>query len=272
MFGENAGYVGTLDPLATGVLPIAIGKARKFIQFVEESQKRYVFTMVFGVTTNTLDSEGNITGKTNCIPNIAKLQSILGDFKGAIQQVPPVFSAIKIKGRRACDRVRHGENVELLPRKVSIFDIHITDEDLRERCAVTLDITCSKGTYVRSIARDIAEKLGSLAYVKALRRVRSGFFSAEDAISLEKLVGIRDIRELIDVLLPIESPLDDIPALYLRKEDVVRLQSGVLVAFEHGIGSSSNVKIFDDFLGDFYGVAFASEDGFLKPVRMLVRS
>ncbi|MDR0581265.1 MAG: tRNA pseudouridine(55) synthase TruB, partial [Holosporaceae bacterium] len=180
------GYVGTLDPFATGVLPIAVGEARKFIRFIEKSEKTYRFTMVFGKTTNTLDKNGKIVANTDNIPQKDNVLSILPKFLGEIEQIPPIFSAIKLNGKRACDRVRLGEQVELLPKKVNIFAIKIINEEL-PKYELSLEVTCSKGTYVRSLARDIAKELKSLAYVKTLRRIKSGFFSLDSTITLEKL-------------------------------------------------------------------------------------
>jgi tRNA pseudouridine55 synthase len=275
IFNENTGYMGTLDPFATGVLPIAVGEVRKFINFVNESEKIYVFKVIFGTTTDSLDKCGKITATTTKIPEKSEILNVLKDFTGEIDQIPPIFSAIKKNGARACDRARRGIDVELSSRTVRIFDIKMVDEALHEEKSASFEVRCSKGTYVRSLARDIAEKTGSLAYVDALRRTKSGFFSIKDAIPLEKLLEMKDTKELIDVLIPAESPLDDIPALHLGSEDVARLQNGLQVLVESSQVVASNVRIFDTNDGKggaFCGIGFISADGFLKPVRMCVRN
>ena len=267
MFGCKAGYVGTLDPFATGVLPIALGETRKFIPYVSETQKNYIFTMEFGSTTDTLDKDGEITETSTKIPNESEIAEILSSFLGDQDQMPPIFSAIKIMGKRACDRVRSGEVVMLSSRKVHIFSISLIAIRNNE---ADLQVTCSKGTYVRSLARDIAEKLGTVAYVKSLRRIKSGFFSINNAITLEKLLQIKDTSVSLCCLLSHESPLDDIPALRVSKNDVVKLQNGLHVSCANERLGSTNVLIFEDHGGSFAGIGFFSDDGTVKPVRMCV--
>jgi tRNA pseudouridine55 synthase len=270
ILAENTGYIGTLDPFATGVLPIAVGKARRFIRFIEKSTKEYVFTMVFGKSTNTIDKSGKIIGETANIPTKMTILEVMKSFIGTIEQLPPSFSAIKIGGIRACDRVRRGEDVKLPIRNVCIHSLEVLGNNLEERHAITMKVTCSAGTYVRSIARDIAEKSGSMAYVESLCRLKSGFFSFNNAISMEKLLKIRDTGKLVDVLIPMESPLDDIPALYIRGDDITKLQNGVQVPAERSELALSNVRIMDDSVGKFHGIGLISNDGFVKPVSMLV--
>jgi tRNA pseudouridine55 synthase len=261
--------VGTLDPFASGVLPIAMGEARKFIRFIEEAEKEYIFTMVFGKTTDTLDKTGTITQVCDHIPEKNEVLGVLHEFVGEIYQVPPVFSAIKVDGRRACDRVRFGESVQLQPRKVKIFNIKIMDGDLPEN-ELCLDVVCSKGTYIRSLARDIAAKLETLAYVKTLRRTKSGFFLINNAIPLEKLLEIKDTTDLVDILTSLESPLDDIPALYLGSEGIARLRNGVRFCVENPAITSLNVRILSDVRGTFHGIGFIADDGVVTAVRMCV--
>jgi tRNA pseudouridine55 synthase len=264
-FECNAGYVGTLDPFATGVLPIAVGETRKFIQYVSDVEKTYVFAMKFGEETDSLDIDGEVVRRSEKIPSRREILDILPNFIGEQYQVPPVFSAIKVNGKRACDRVRSGESVELASRKITIMALDCIDE---KRGVATLNVVCSKGTYVRSLARDIAAGLGTVAYLQSLRRMKSGFFSISDAISLEKLQKIDDTEKLARLLVPNESPLDDIPALYLRTEDVVRLQNGLQISVDWSELESSKVLIFDDLSREFKGVGFISADGEVKAVRM----
>jgi tRNA pseudouridine55 synthase len=259
----KTGYIGTLDPFATGVLPIAVGEARKYIRFIEKSEKKYTFTAVFGKSTDTLDKSGKIIDATERIPSKMEITKILPEFLGEIEQIPPLFSAIKINGRRSCDLVRQGKSVTLRSKKVKILDLKMIDGG-----EWTFEVVCSSGTYIRSLVRDIAEKLGSLAYVKELRRTRSGFFSIKDAISLAKLQKMKDTSELVDVLISVESPLDDIPALYLGKEDVTRLKNGLLIFVENSTIVDSNVRIVDGDCGKFCGIGFVSSSWQVKPVRM----
>ncbi|MDR3187062.1 MAG: tRNA pseudouridine(55) synthase TruB [Holosporaceae bacterium] len=267
---QKTGYVGTLDPFAAGVLPIAVGEARKFIRFIENSEKRYVFTASFGASTDTLDKDGQIMARTSKIPSKNEILEVIGEFCGEIEQVPPIFSAIKIRGKRACDRARNGENPRMPSRRVSIFSLELTEENL-EQGEATFKVSCSKGTYVRSLARDMAEKMGSLCHVKSLCRSKSGFFSLKDSISLEKLVEIVDTAGAADVLIPLERPLDDIPALYLGNRDVAMLQNGLRLTIEEKKLFSSEVRIFDNARQKFHGVGFVSGSGELKAVRMCAR-
>ncbi len=266
---EKTGYIGTLDPFASGVLPIAVGEVRKFIQYTNETEKKYIFTMVFGKSTDTLDKNGQIIAETSAIPTVQQVMEVIPSFMGKITQVPPAFSAIKINGVRACDMVRRGKSVELKPREIQIFDLKITNDNLRN-AEITLEVTCSKGTYVRSLARDIAEKLGSLSYVKELRRTKAGFFSINNAITLEKLIEMKDTNKLTSVLYPLESPLDDIPALYVEEEEAVKLQRGLCISVEREGSEASVVKIFGNKTRKFYGVGRLSEHGVVNAVRMCI--
>lgn len=278
------GYIGTLDPFATGVLPIAIGEARKFIPYVSEAKKTYIFTMVFGTETDSLDVDGNIISTSDRRPSAAGLEDVLPQFCGDQQQMPPKFSAIKINGERACDMMRQGKNVELQQRSVRIFSLKILNV-CRENPTVpassdsllasaTLEVVCSKGTYVRSLARDIALKLGTIAFVKALRRTKSGPFDISYSISLEKLQEIEDTRSLMDFVKPLESPLDDIPALYLSAEESIRLQNGLVVFPESGLenlerSKDGNVLIFENSVAIFRGIGMLLGNDSVKAVRML---
>lgn len=271
IFECKTGYIGTLDPFATGALPIAIGEARKFIPYTNELEKTYIFTMIFGTTTDSLDKDGDIIKTTSKIPEKNEVAEVLTLFIGEQYQMPPAFSAIKINGKRACDRVRNGENIQLSPRKITIFSLSIIHQQNNEKKSLTLQISCSKGTYVRSIARDIAEKLGTVAYVESLRRIKSGFFSINNAISLEKLHEMKDTNKLVHTLISLESPLDDIPALYLRQENVAKLQNGLKVSIDHCDLSSTNVLIHDDTNRKFKGIGIVSDDGSeIKAVRMCI--
>ena len=258
---ERCGYVGTLDPFATGVLPIAVGECRKFIPYIEEARKSYEFTVIFGKTTDTLDRCGKIIEEKPAILKISEIESILPKFLGEIQQIPPLYSAIKFNGRRACDLVREGKNLEMEPRKIKIFSLELLQCSSPNRAFFRVE--CSKGTYVRSLARDIAEKLGTIAYVDELRRLQSGFFSINRAYTLENLE-----KTLLDaVLINMEGPLDDIPALNVIDEQVVKLRNGLKIQVDSP-KISSNVRIFGENSGKFAGIGYLAADGELKAVRM----
>ncbi len=266
ILGERTGYVGTLDPFATGVLPIAVGRARKFIQFIEDCVKIYEFEIVFGTSTDSYDETGQILQTTKIIPTKDQIEKVLPKFLGIIEQIPPKFSAIKINGRRACDLVRQNKSVEIPSRKILIHDILLLN--FSKNNTAKLRVKCSKGTYVRTLAIDIAQELGSLCYVKELKRIKSGFFSIDHAITLEKLMEIVDTNKLDGNLFPLESPLDDIPALSLEKDLVSKLQSGQAVQLAGSEFFSSNVKLFDKESGKFCGVCFISADGVVTAVKM----
>lgn len=263
---EKTGYIGTLDPFATGILPIAVGRARKFIQFIEEGEKEYEFEVIFGISTDSYDETGKICKTTEIIPTKDQIEKVLPRFLGEIEQIPPKFSAIKINGRRACDLVRQNKLVKIPSRKIFIHDLQLLD--FSENNSAKFRVRCSKGTYVRTLAVDIARELESLCYVKELRRIKSGFFSIDRSITLEKLMEIVDTNELDDNLFPLESPLDDIPALALEEGYVSRLQNGLAVQLADSEILSSNVRLFDSESGEFCGVCFVSADGLVTAVKM----
>ena len=266
ILGEKTGYIGTLDPFATGVLPIGIGRARKFIQFVENVEKIYEFEVMFGISTDSYDKTGQVTETTKVLPTKNQIEKILPEFCGEIEQIPPKFSAIKINGRRACDLIRQNKSVKIPSRKIFIHDLKLLQ--FSENNLVKFRVRCSKGTYVRTLAVDIAKKLGSLCLVKELRRIKSGFFSIDRAITLEKLAEIVDTNELDGNLIPLESPLDDIPALFLEKNYVSKLQNGLSVQLAESEILSSNIRLFDIGSGEFCGVCFVSADGVVNAVKM----
>ncbi len=230
----KVGHGGTLDPLASGVLPIALGEATKLCGRMLDATKTYAFTVQFGVETDTLDLEGKVVAESPVRPSAAEIAAVLPHFTGRIEQVPPVYSALKVDGERAYDLARQGQTVELKSRAVTIFDLAIgaTDAD-----SVTLVATVSKGTYIRSLARDIALALGSVGHVTMLRRLKAGPFGIEAAISLDKLNEVGKSAPLENVLLPLEAGLVDIPALDLGPEQASMVRQGrVLTGLPHTDG------------------------------------
>ena len=208
----KVGHGGTLDPLAEGVLPIALGEATKLAGRMLDASKIYDFTIAFGEETDTLDTEGEVVGTSDHRPSEVEIAAILPRFTGLIEQVPPAYSALKVDGRRAYDLARNGVEVALATRSVTIhaLDILRTDSD-----TATLRAHVSKGTYIRSLARDIARALGAVGHVTYLRRAKAGPFGEDRAISLDMLNEIGKGARLQDHLLPLEAGLDDIPALAL---------------------------------------------------------
>jgi tRNA pseudouridine55 synthase len=229
---KRAGHAGTLDPLAAGCLPIALGEATKTVPFVVDGRKTYQFTVQWGEERDTDDAEGRIVAKSPKRPDAAAIRAMLPRFIGTIDQVPPRFSAVKIDGERAYDLAREGEAVELAPRAVQIDRLDLLD--LPDSDHAVFAAECGKGTYVRSLARDLGRALGALGHVAALRRSRVGPFGESDMISLERLEALchraaAGEGNLADMLLPIETALDDIPALAVSPADAARLQRGQAV-------------------------------------------
>ena len=265
----KVGHGGTLDPLATGVLPVAIGEATKLAGRMLDSDKVYDFTITFGVQTDTLDAEGVEIASSVVRPTLAQVQAVLPRFTGAIEQVPPAYSALKVDGERAYDLARAGEDVVLKSRSVTVYSLHSfpergggplaegeggrgpaasespaalplhhashgpppsAGEDLAE---ITLTAHVSKGTYIRSLARDIALALGTVGHVTMLRRTKAGPFTLAQAISLDNLADAGKARQLERILLPLRAGLDDIPALPLTPDQAGLLRQGRVLAGIH---------------------------------------
>jgi tRNA pseudouridine55 synthase len=256
----KVGHGGTLDPLATGVLPIALGEATKLTGQMLNGDKTYDFTVAFGVQTDTLDIEGKAIAESDVRPTLEEIETVLPRFTGPIEQVPPAFSALKVDGKRAYDLARAGEDVELASRAVTVHALTIRYPELvsgpivpdepklrGEKWAlkqvqgddkgsseshlqtITLTAHVSKGTYIRSLARDIAQALGTVGHVTMLRRTQAGPFTLEGAISLDNLDQIRHGAAPEDIILPFEAGLDDIPALDLTPDQARRLHMGQVV-------------------------------------------
>ena len=225
---QKAGHAGTLDPLATGILPIALGEATKTVPFLVDADKAYRFTIAWGRATTTLDREGEVVAQSDVRPTQAEVEAVLPQFVGEIDQVPPIYSAIKIDGERAYDLARAGEVVEMESRKVTVHSARISELQSApgDPDYITLEIECGKGTYVRAIVRDLAETLGACGHVSDLRRTRVGRFTEENAVTLEFLENLEYEARQSEALLPVETALDDIPALAVTDEDAFRLKQG----------------------------------------------
>jgi tRNA pseudouridine55 synthase len=229
---KRAGHAGTLDPLASGCLPIALGEATKTVPFVVDGRKLYVFTVRWGEERDTDDAEGRVVAASDRRPDAAAIRALLSRYTGTIEQVPPRFSAVKIGGERAYDLARDGEAVALAPRAVTIYRLELLETPDPDHAVLAAE--CGKGTYVRALARDLGRELGTFGFVAALRRSRVGPFGESDMISLERLRALchraaTGEGHLADVLLPVETALDDIPALAVSQADAARLHRGQAV-------------------------------------------
>jgi tRNA pseudouridine55 synthase len=227
---KKAGHAGTLDPLATGCLPIAFGEATKTVPFAMDGEKVYRFTVAWGGETTTDDSEGTETVTSEKRPSEQDIRAILPDFTGSLTQTPPKFSAVKVQGERAYDLAREGEEVDLQPRQIEIMSLELTS--FAEGEAV-FEARTGKGAYVRALARDMGRVLGCYGHITALRRVSVGPFREEDLISLDEVDRLRlcapGEESLANRLLPVETALDDIPALAVSGTDAARLRRGQAV-------------------------------------------
>jgi len=227
---KKAGHAGTLDPLASGILPIAFGEATKTVPFVMDGEKAYRFTVRWGVETDSDDSDGSAVARSDDRPARDAIFAALPAFTGTIEQTPPKYSAIKIGGERAYDLARQGEAVELSARPVDIHKLELIE--IPDPDHAVFEAECGKGTYVRAIARDLGRKLGCLGHVSALRRVRVGPFSEENSVALQSLAALRDAEGedgLSASLLPVEAGLTSLPALSVSSADAQKLALGQAV-------------------------------------------
>lgn len=295
----KVGHGGTLDPLATGVLPIALGEATKLAGRMLDSDKVYDFTIQFGVETDTLDAEGKGIAESAVRPTLAQLEAVLPRFTGPIEQVPPAYSALKVDGERAYDLARAGETVVLNSRAVTIYGLTLSSP-ARERCQaqpdggggipassaegnppppsasgghlplagedrlqeITLCAHVSKGTYIRSLARDIAHALGTVGHVTYLRRIKAGPFTLTQAISLDSLADAAKERRLEDICLPLRAGLDDIPALPLTPDQAGLLRQGRVL-----VGIAKDDGLYFALLGDTPVALVEAEAGSIRVVR-----
>lgn len=261
---KKAGHAGTLDPEATGVLAIALGEATKTIPYITEALKAYTFTVRLGQATNTDDALGEITAQSDERPKDADIKIALGAFVGDIEQVPPQFSAVKIDGERAYKKARDGEEMTLAARPLWVEELVLTDRPDADH--VTLEMTCGKGGYVRSIARDLGEALGCFGHVRELRRIWSGPFDAADGLSMEEIEGLAQDPALDAHLLPLEVGLADLPEVKATAEGATRLRNG-----NPGLVLGGDVEYGDEAWASFEGQAVAVgrfKSGELHPSRV----
>jgi tRNA pseudouridine55 synthase len=266
---KKAGHAGTLDPLATGVLPIAFGEATKTVAHVVDCEKTYDFTIRWGVETDSDDAEGQPVRTSDERPSREAIEAALPAFIGEIMQVPPCYSAIKVDGERAYDLARDGDVVELTPRPVSVYELDIEEPISPE--LTRLICACGKGTYVRSIARDLGRALGCYGHIAALRRTSVGPFDEENAISLEKLEQFSNSADgysaLMSAVLPVETALDGIPALAVSGDDAARLKRGQSILIRGGTAPILKGPIYATSRGVLVAIGEV-ERGEMHPVRV----
>jgi tRNA pseudouridine55 synthase len=258
--GLKIGHGGTLDPLATGVLPIALGEATKTVAYVMAGSKAYRFTVTWGDARDTDDGEGKVTETSDRRPSRPEIEARLGNFIGEISQTPPIYSALKISGQRAYALARANKAVTLAPRRVRISKLTLLENDLE---TASFDVTCGKGTYIRSLARDLARSLGTVGHVSALRRTRVGPFTENAAISLDKVESLVHSARLAAHILSVEAPLADIPALELNEKDAQRLRFGQAIAV-----SGADVQTIRARSGERLVALARIETGKLRPLRV----
>lgn len=248
IFGaQKAGHAGTLDPLATGILPIALGDATKTMPYLVEAKKSYEVEIKWGERTDTLDAEGQIVAVSDIRPSKQKIFDILPEFTGEISQIPPAYSAIKIDGKRAYDLARSGAAPKMKPRLVQVDRLEILKAQAN---SVILRVDCGKGTYIRSLARDIGFALGTEGSVKTLRRTRVGTFIEDASFSLDALEELRHKARATDGLLPLATALDDIPVLAVNENEQFDLKQGRAIVLHPSIFASLKAAFCLRMVGD----------------------
>jgi len=274
---QKAGHAGTLDPLATGVLAVALGEATKTVPFAQDAEKTYRFTARWGIATDTDDAEGKPVSTSDKRPTRAEIEAAVPRFTGKISQVPPAYSAIKVEGARAYDLAREGETVALAPRLVEIHEARLLEVPDLEHAV--FEMVCGKGAYVRAWVRDLAIALGTYGHVSALRRARIGAFSEKDSVPLESLRGFMHSPAAFEHLRPLSTALDGIPALAVTGPDAVRLRSGNPILMRANLFARIAESLSEGcdlegltvylFTGDGEPVALAElESGELRPFRV----
>ena len=273
---KKVGHAGTLDPLASGILPIAIGEATKTISFVQDNIKIYSFIIKWGESTETDDSEGVILETSEIRPSKKEINKIIPDFVGKVLQKPPLYSAIKINGKRSYDLARKKNDVSHQPRFINIYKFYL--KELIDIDKAEFIVECEKGTYVRSIARDLAEKLNTKGHIINLRRLAVGKFTEKDAIFVDFSKEIIHSPSILNNILPIITALDDIPALVLNEDEARRIKQGQKLIFNSIEKIDKFIKKYPNYyefekiyvLEDLKPIALVKIfDDLVKPVRII---
>ena len=256
----KAGHAGTLDPLASGVLPLAFGEATKLVSFAMDGTKTYKFTIAWGEARDTDDCEGDVVAQSDIRPDEASIINVLPAFTGLIMQKPPAFSAIKVNGKRAYALARAGAPPDLPAREVQIDRLELVEALVD---SASFEVDCGKGTYIRSLARNIAEELGTCGHVSALRRTRVGPFTEAESFSLDKLEEMSHKALPENTLLPLETPLDDIPEVAVMDSEATRLRTGQAIRIPQQLQG----EVLITTSGTPVGLGLL-EDGVLRPKRV----
>lgn len=258
LFGKvKAGHAGTLDPLATGLLIIGLGEATKLLQYLLLDQKAYEFEVTWGASRTTDDAEGEIIKNATQRPSEEEISSVIPQFTGLINQIPPLYCALKRDGKRFCDAARLGHVEMPQERQVLVKELSLLN---RNTDRAVFRVKCGSGTYVRSIARDIGETLGCYGYVSMLRRIELGQFHISKAISLEKLIELCNVSSIEQALYPLDTTLDDIPAIPLTDEDDKRIQHGNAIQLkEESLASKDMIQLLNP-MGKLSAIAYSSTE------------
>lgn len=260
---KKVGHAGTLDPDAVGVLPIMLGKATKLFDYLNLDTKFYRAMFSFGTHTNTLDAGGEILNTSDIIPDEAAIVNALPEFIGLIQQIPPKVSAISIDGKRAYDLARKGIEFEIKPRNVNIYSFELLEKSGDNK--YLFDIECSKGTYIRSLCRDLAQSLGTYAHISFLSRLRSGYFKIDTAITLEQLKNYYDDGRISDYIIPIDEPIMYMKRIDIHKKNFGKITNGVAVKI-NDIKDIPYLRAYCD--GSFIGIGHI-KNNYLKIIKLL---
>lgn len=269
---KKMGHTGTLDPDAVGVLPVCLGNATRLADMLTDRDKEYEAVMRLGVATDTQDMSGTVLEERPVQVSAAEVEAVICSFVGGYEQVPPMYSALKVNGKRLYELAREGREVERKARSVSLYSIEILSMQLPEVC---IRVACSKGTYIRTLCHDIGEKLGCGAAMSSLKRTQSGCFTLDTAITLSALEQLRDKKNVEKVLIPVDAMFDDLAQVHVPDIFIKAVQNGNLFSL-HQIkercmfGSGEEVRVYDS-MGRFYGIyAFDGDAGVFKPRKMFL--
>ena len=267
---KKIGHTGTLDPDAVGVLPVCIGKGTKLCDMITDTDKTYEAVMLLGISTDTQDISGNVLSKKDVAVDEKTLIETVDSFVGEYKQIPPMYSAIKVNGRKLYQLAREGIEIERSPRDVYIRSIHINDMNLQDgELSVTMTVSCSKGTYIRTLCHDIGEKLGCGACMKSLSRTRVGRFYIDDSFTINQIAALNLKGELSSIVAPVDS-MFDYPRIQINKEYDKLLYNGNLLPLSAGkaldVGLADKVRIYNES-GEFIGI-YSMDDSGYKPVKI----
>ncbi len=264
---KKQGHLGTLDPMASGVLPIVFGEATKTIPYINNKQKEYIFNLVFGSETDSLDATGLVLKTDSKRPIKKDILAKIPAFLGIVEQIPPKYSAIHLDGKRAYELVRKGIDFEIKPRKIEIFELELLDYDEKFNNWAKFRTLCSEGTYIRTLASDIAKSLGLIGHIDYLRRIKSGPFLEKSTVSLEilkKMFNNNEIESLVELLRPIDMGLGDIPVIEISAENQARILKGMPILGE----GNGPVRIYSN--GTILAIG-ETRNGYIYPKRLLTK-